>query len=373
MVIIFLTYLLKYAFIGEWLNFFQNQAWHLYTLVAVTIAVFLTYGVYLAHRTLRNQSYKKKEYLLLQTCVEAVYVPLIIFIWIQVIASKGNILLSYIDNSIVAMMEKARTVSMVVLLLWTFIRFIKLFEEHFLQGNFKSQAADKTTIQATGKIIRVAVFITVILLILPVLGIHVTGIVAFASGSAIIVGIAAQQIIANYFGGIVVLADGHFKVGDWIYSPDRNIEGVVEYIGWRSTHVRTFDRRLLYVPNSIFSSIIMINGSKMTNRRIKDTINIRYEDASVASKILKEINNMLQAQSGLDKSRRLAVHFNEFGPYSMKLTIYAFTKTVDWQEYRDIQQDIFLKIIKIINDNGAQIAIPPAAVIEGTTKKPATS
>jgi MscS family membrane protein len=250
-----------------------------------------------------------------------------------------------------------------------FIRFVRLFEEQLIEGKFKSQSTDIPTIQATGKVLRVAAVVVVALLLLPVLGIHVTGIIAFASGSAIIVGIAAQQIIANYFGGIVVLADGHFKVGDWIYSPDRNIEGVVEYIGWRSTHVRTFDRRLLYVPNSIFSSIIIVNASRMTNRRIKETINIRYEDAPVASKILKEVNSLLQAYPGLDKSRRLAVHFNEFGPFSMKLTIYAFTKTVDWQESRDIQQDIFLKIIKIITDNGAQIAIAPAVAIEEASKK----
>lgn len=368
MLSIFTNNLLDYPFIEKLVNFFQKQAWHLYTLVAVAVAIFLTYSMYLAHRALSNQPYKKKEYILLQTCVEAVYLPLIIFIWIQVIANKDNILLAYIDGSVVAMIEKARTVSALILLLWTLIRFIKLFEAQLLQGNFKSQATDKTTIQAAGKILRVAVFITVALLILPVLGIHVTGIIAFASGSAIIVGIAAQQIIANYFGGIVVLADRHFKVGDWIYSPDRNIEGVVEYIGWRSTHVRTFDRRLLYVPNSIFSSIVIVNGSRMTNRRIKDTINVRYEDAHVTSKILKEVNSMLQTQPGLDKSRRLAVHFNEFGSFSMKLTIYAFTKTVDWQQYRDIQQDIFLKIIKIIHDNGAQIAIAPAIALEETSK-----
>ncbi len=371
MLTILINNLLDYSFIEKWINLFKSQAWHLYTLAVIAIAILLTYGMYLAQRTLRNRSYKKKEYLLLQACVEAAYLPLVIFIWLQVIASKGNVLLSYLDNNIVTLIEKSHTVSALVLLLWTFIRFIKLFEVQLLQGSFQSQHTDKTTIQAAGKILRVAAFITVALLILPVLGIHVTGIIAFASGSAIIVGIAAQQIIANYFGGIVVLADGHFKVGDWIYSPDRNIEGVVEYIGWRSTHVRTFDRRLLYVPNSIFSSIIIINGSRMTNRRIKDTLNIRYEDAPVASKILKEVNNMLQAHPGLDKSRRLAVHFNEFGPYSMKLTIYAFTRTVDWQEYRDIQQDIFLKILKIINDNGAQIAIPPAIASKEMSKKAA--
>ena len=100
----------------------------------------------------------------------------------------------------------------------------------------KKEAADRTTIQAMGKFLRVAAFILVVLLLLPILGIEITAIIAFASGSAIIVGIAAQQVLANYFGGIIVHSDGHFKVGDWIYSPDKQLEGIVEYIGWRSTH-----------------------------------------------------------------------------------------------------------------------------------------
>jgi MscS family membrane protein len=364
----FLNNLHIHAYIEKATSFFNGQKWLVHTLLLAAIAGVSTYWLYVLHRKLFRHSSPKREYLLLKNCVEAIYLPLVIFIWLQVLASRGNVLLIYMDSSVVSVIEKSRTVSALVLLLWSFIRFIKIFEVQLLQGVFQSKTTDKNTIQATGKILRVVAFVIVTLLILPILGVQIAGVTAFISGSAIIMGIAAQQVLSNYFGGIVVLTDTHFKVGDWIYSPDRNIEGVVEYIGWRSTHVRTFDRRLLYVPNSVFSSIVVINGSQMTHRRIKDTINIRYEDAPVASKILREINSMLQGHPGLDKSRRLAAHFNEFGPFSMKLTIYAFTHTIDWQIYRDIQQDIFLKIIKIINDNGAQVAIAPVVSTESKGK-----
>jgi MscS family membrane protein len=249
-----------------------------------------------------------------------------------------------------------------------FIRFIKLFEEQLLQGKFKNQTTDKTTIQITGKILRVASFTIFSLLLLPILGIEVTGIFAVLGSSTLILGIGAQQIIANYWGGIVVHSDGHFRVGDWIYSPEKEIEGIVEYIGWRSTHIRTFDRKMLYIPNSSFSTNIVVNASKMTNRRIKDVINLRYEDAPRINKILEEANAMLQAHPELDKTRRLALHLTGFGPFSLKLELHAFTYTIDWQEYRDIQERIFLEIIKVITDNGAQIALPPAVALENIQK-----
>ncbi|MCB2069634.1 MAG: mechanosensitive ion channel, partial [Ottowia sp.] len=51
--------------------------------------------------------------------------------------------------------------------------------------------------------------------------------------------------------------------------PDKEIEGTVEEIGWRLTRIRTFDKRPLYVPNSVFNNIAVENPSRMQNRRIK--------------------------------------------------------------------------------------------------------
>jgi len=355
-------------YLEKLLNFFKSQAWLLYALLVVMIAIVLTYGIHLMNQRLIKK-WQNKGYLVVQVLTQAVYWPLIIFIWLEAISINSNVFIPNIEEGVINLIEKIRKVGLLILLAWVIIRFIKLFEEQLLKGNFKSEGTDKTTIQAMGKLLRVAAFTIITLLLLPVMGIEITGILAVASGSVVIVGIAAQQIIANYFGGFVVHSDGHFKVGDWIYSPDRNLEGIVEYIGWRSTHIRTFDRRMLYVPNAIFSSAILVNASRMTNRRIKDTINIRYEDVQKLNIILEDLNKLLHQHPDLDKTRRLAVHFTEFGPFSIKLTIYAFTYTIDWQMYRDIQQKLFLEIIKVINDHGAQIIAAPAVAIEPKEQK----
>ena len=101
----------------------------------------------------------------------------------------------------------------------------------------------------------------------------------------IAVGFAARDLLANLFGGLTIYLDRPFSVGDWIRSPDRQIEGVVERIGWRSTVVRRFDKRPLYVPNSVFSTVVVENPSRMTNRRIYETIGLRYDDARVVGAI----------------------------------------------------------------------------------------
>ena len=90
---------------------------------------------------------------------------------------------------------------------------------------------------------------------------------------------AAKDLLANFFGGLTIYLDRPFAVGDWIRSPDREIEGTVERIGWRLTLIRTFDKRPLYIPNAVFTTIAVENPSRMHNRRIYETIGIRYDDA----------------------------------------------------------------------------------------------
>src|SRR5690606_13885254 len=62
------------------------------------------------------------------------------------------------------------------------------------------------------------------------------------------VALAAQDTLCNLFGGIMVLADRPFQVGDWIVIGD--VEGTVEKVGFRSMRVRTFKSSLVTIPNA---------------------------------------------------------------------------------------------------------------------------
>jgi len=336
--------------------FLKAHTWLIYPVSVSSIAIFFTYACYLFYQKIHPRL--TKRYFITSALLEAIHWPLVVFIWVKAVASVINVFTSKMDDALVHLIWKLRDIGLTLLFAWVFVRFIKLFEEQLLLGHLAKKRPDETTVQATGKLLRVGAIIIVILFILPLLGINISGIVAFGGGSAIILGIGAQQIFANYFGGLVIYADRNFKVGDWISSPDKDIEGQVEDIGWRATQLRTFDQKVCYVPNAVLSSIIVVNSSRMKNRCIKEMIGIRNTDAAVLDKITQEIRTMLQAHPGIDQRRLLLTHFTGFGPSSLKINIYAFTKTVDRKTYHDVQQDIFLKIIQIIEQNGAALAFP---------------
>jgi len=271
----------------------------------------------------------------------------------------------YIDNSLFSAenITLARQLALVVLMAWFLVRFISLAEERIrrkiLAGENTTQTSlDPTTLIALAKLLRLSVVISAILVLLPTLGIQITALLAFGGVGGIAVGFAAQDLLANFFGGLMVYLDRPFAIGDWIRSPDREIEGTVETIGWRLTVVRTFDKRPLYIPNSVFNKLALENPSRMTNRRIKETIGIRYSDAAKMGAIVEEVKAMLQSHEAIDTSHTLIVNFVSYSASSLDFFIYTFTKTTNWIEFHEIKQDVMLKIIDIVHKHGADFAFP---------------
>ena len=113
----------------------------------------------------------------------------------------------------------------------------------------------------------------------------------------------------------------------------------------------------MYVP-TLFTQIILTNPSQMYNRRIHPKVGVRYQDADKVKAITQDIEAMLRGHEEIDQEQYIMVHWIEFGPYSLDIDVYAFTKTTDWKIYRAIQQDVFLKIVDIVKKNGADIAFP---------------
>jgi MscS family membrane protein len=200
--------------------------------------------------------------------------------------------------------------------------------------------------------------ITAALMGLQTLGFSISGVLAFGGIGGIAVGFAARDLLANFFGALMIFLDRPFAVGDWIRSPDRDIEGTVEEIGWRLTKIRTFDQRPLYVPNAIFASLAVENPQNMRNRRIYETIGLRYDDLEVLQPILEDIRKMLQKHPAIDTRRTLMVNFVSFGASSLDFFIYTFTKTTVWTEFHEIKEKILFEIAAIVARRGAEIAFP---------------
>ncbi|MBE9540152.1 MAG: mechanosensitive ion channel family protein [Proteobacteria bacterium] len=252
---------------------------------------------------------------------------------------------------------------LVMLLTWFVLRLIRGAEAEMLaDSRGVTQSVDKASVHATAKLLRVTVWIIAALMVLQTVGVSISGLLAFGGIGGIAVGFAAKDLLANFFGGLSIYLDRPFTTGDWIRSPDQEIEGTVEDIGWRLTRIRTFDQRPLYVPNAVFSQVSVENPSRMRNRRIYETIGLRYDDADKVAAIVAQVREMLEQHEEIDLSRTLIVNFVSFGPSSLDFFVYTFTKTTEWVKFHAIKQDVLLKILAIVHANGADVAFPTTTV-----------
>jgi len=291
--------------------------------------------------------------------LDVVRKPLSLLIWIVGIAFAAEIVHKETGAPIFAAVTAVRDMGMVVVVTWFLVRLVRTLETRFIdRKQAEGKKVDPTTVDAVGKLLRASVIITGILVGLQSMGFSISGILAFGGIGGIAVGFAAKDLLANFFGGLTIYMDRPFSKGDWVRSPDRNIEGTVEAIGWRLTRIRTFDKRPLYVPNSTFTTIVVENPSRMTHRRIYETIGVRYDDADKVNEIVTAIKDMLKGHEQIDTTQTLIVNFNAFGASSLDFFVYTFTKITNWIRYHEVKHDVMLRIYDIITRHGADVAFP---------------
>ncbi|MDG1133247.1 MAG: mechanosensitive ion channel family protein [Pseudomonadales bacterium] len=345
---------------NELISMFTTYGWvsEVFAILVITAAVRFTVKIFLdgaERRALQTHN------LWDDALVHAGRRPLGLGVWILGISFAAEIVGGGAQAEIFAYVSQVRDVAVVWLMIWFALRFISAIETNLIEGKHKTKV-DPTTATAVGKLLRASIVITGVLLVLQAFGFSISGVLAFGGIGGIAIGFAARDILANFFGALMIFLDRPFSVGDWIRSPDRNIEGTVEDIGWRLTRIRTFDKRPLYLPNSIFTSLAVENPSRMLNRRIYETIGLRYTDVEKMPLILAKVKTMLEEHGDIDQKQILMVNFVTFGASAVEFFVYTFTETTDWQTYHRVKEDVLLKIAAIVEEQGAQIAFPTQTV-----------
>lgn len=348
--------------ISSWLDFFQRESW----LVQVFIVLLATAVCDVIQKRVIDRiqtRFEATNSLWGGAFTLAIRAPLRVMIWL--VGSTVAISAAQWDQVATSFtsVDSLRDVGVIIVITWFLVRFIGRIEELYVeQCRTLGTEMDPTTADAIAKLVRVSVIIVSTLVVLQTLGYSISGVLAFGGVGGIAVGFAAKDLLANFFGGLMVYLDRPFSVGDWVRSPDREIEGTVEKIGWRLTVIRTFDKRPLYIPNSLFTQIVVENPSRMTNRRIYETIGLRYGDAEHMLDVVEAVKTMLRAHPDIDGTQTMIVNFNEMAPSSIDFFVYTFTKTTDWERYHEVKQDVMLKIMQIIESQGAECAFPTSTI-----------
>ena len=206
------------------------------------------------------------------------------------------------------------------------------------------------------RILKAVIFGVGILTVLGNLGFNMSTFLAGLGIGGLAIGFGAQQTIANLFGGVSVLGDEVFRVGDVCRFGDRT--GVVEDIGLRSTRIRTDERTLLAIPNGTVATINLENLSRRDKILFTTKLGLRPESkADHVRFVIAEVRKLLYSHPKVE-TQSVRVRLIDIAGSSLSIEVFTYILTRDFNEYAAVREDILLRIMDILEDSGGGLALP---------------
>ncbi|MBS0633886.1 MAG: mechanosensitive ion channel family protein [Verrucomicrobia bacterium] len=348
------------------INLLDGEAsWFLTFLFILTLAAVANHAWGWLSAKLQKK-YSERRELIKKAAIQAATLPVSCYIWfVAAVQTLDLISDRYLSESFVNGLKSLFTISAVVLMGWFLLRMNSNVRSVLLERSRKQEIGlEPGKIHGLSKLISVIVLLLMAFVLMDVTGVSLNALIAFGGISGLAVAFASQEIIANFFTGIMIHINQPFALGDLISLPTHSIEGYVEEIGWYETVIRSRDRQPIYVPNALFSKAYVINGQRRSHRRINEKISIRHQDLSLAQAIIADIRTFLEKNEGVDTNQNILVYIDQVSSASVELHITCLSNYVREPDFLRFRDQLLIKAISVIQSHGAEFSIPVEAVVK---------
>ncbi|MDO1450706.1 mechanosensitive ion channel family protein [Rhodocytophaga aerolata] len=245
-------------------------------------------------------------------------------------------------------------VAAVLLLVWRLIDVVTQFSERRM--TYRKNMAGVIAVLFVRRSVKIALMVLGLIILLGSLGFDVsTGIAALGIGG-IALALGAQKTVENFLGSVTLIADQPIRVGDFCKIGE--VVGTVEQIGMLSTRIRTLARTLVTVPNRELSSLQIENYSHRDRFWFHPTFGLRFETTPDQLRyLLVELREVLYAHPKVDPNPA-RIRFTEIGADSLNLEIFAYVNAIDFNQFLEVQEDLYLRMMDVIEDSGTGFAFP---------------
>lgn len=351
-------------FMLNWLNFSDKTLIETLKLIGTALAIFLLFwflrkpfSKYIFHILLELA--KKTKSNLDNHMILAFEKPMqIFFIFLGVYLSLSYLPLSSAYNVLLSKFFRSSLIILISMGLYNLSgRNALLCEEIEKIINIK---LDKILLPFFSKALRIIIIALTISIIAEEWDYDVNGFIAGLGLGGLAFALAAKDTVSNIFGGLVIILDKPFSIGDWILTS--SVEGTVVDINFRSTKIRTFAQALVSLPNAQLANEPITNWTRMGKRRITFKLGITYDTPKdKLEKCIIEIRKMLENHPGIHPET-IFVYFDSFSENSLEIFLYFFTNTTNWKEYLEVKEEINFSIMEIIENEGISVAFPSRSV-----------
>ncbi len=234
--------------------------------------------------------------------------------------------------------EKAVNVLIALICLWIGMKLVKWVMK-LVRRSFEKSRLDPTVSSFLGSIINILLYVLIFITVISIIGIQVTSFVTLLGTAGVTLGLALQGSLSNFAGGVLILVLKPFVIGDYIREDTHGNEGTVVSIDIFYTRLRTYDGKVIVIPNGTLSNTSLTNLTKQEKRRIDLNIPVEYnvdlkQVKSLLTKILDQETMVLQ-----EEPRNIVL--DAFEDSSMTVLIHVWVKTEDyWQAKWSLMEQI---------------------------------
>jgi MscS family membrane protein len=284
--------------------------------------------------------------------LEATVQPLLVFLS----AVLFSVAEEFINPSALSRLYIGRAILLIVIasFAWGLINLVELFlarVDTLLDP--RQRVVSHSLIYLGRRASRVIIAILAAILVLNNWGFNMTTIIAGLGVGGIAVALAAQQTIANVFGGVSVISDHPVMVGD--FGNFAGLQGTVEDIGMRSTRIRTLSRTIVSIPNSNFASMNLENFSLRDKILFNPTLQIkRVTDKDQMTRCMASIEDLLKTDKRIEIGPS-PLRISGLSAASYALEIFAYVLTPDIDHFYKIQADLFFNINEALSAHGIEL------------------
>jgi MscS family membrane protein len=329
----------------------SNYFWLIEALVGVCVLFGLQYGI---KKIISNAGKTKGESWRLRI-VKIFQPPLTVIIWVLLAIFLLKVFGRHFGYD-VGYLSLLRKASVVLCCAWLFFRWKNEIEETLLTDPAKR--IDLTTVKMVGRLATLAIGIITGLILMQLFGVSTVPLLTFGSIGAASIGFAGKDVMANFCSGIMLQIARPFVRGDQILLPEKHLEGHIEDIGWFRTSIRDTEKRAVCLPNNYFSTSLVINVSRMTHKRLKQTLKLPLSAVAKIAVIVPKIRNAIAHFPGIDNHFPVHVFLKTFGDYACEIEIEAYSLITDNERFYKFQQEILLKIQGVLAEAEIPFAVP---------------
>lgn len=265
--------------------------------------------------------------------------------------------------------QQLQRISQVVMMLCTtffLLRALTSFLRYlFSQALSKQEKSESREKQSRGilLIVQAIVWVCGFLFLVDNLGYDITTIVAGLGIGGIAIALAAQAILGDLFSYLVIFFDKPFEIGDFIIVDDKM--GVVEYIGIKTTRLRTLSGEQLICANADLTASRIHNFKRMQERRVVFGFGIIYNTPVNKLKVIPDL--VKKIIGSINDTRFDRAHFKSFGDFSLDFEVVFYIATPDYNKYMDIQQTINIRLFEIFEKEKIEFAFPTQTILLNKT------